>query len=111
MNDSNNINGNKICIKQIKYECKIKNIKSDYFLRTIFGSIQKVKSIGIIKYNKKMQIRLNIDIKDFKEYSQKYSPIEIEIIPLRNKYGNFINIIKKEEESFFHIFLTKVIMK
>ena len=30
-------------------------------------------------YNKKLQKRLNININDYKDYSQLYSPIEIEL--------------------------------
>ena len=33
-----------------------------------------------------------------------YSDIEIELIPARYKYGKFINILKKEEEPYFHIY-------
>ena len=33
----------------------------------------------IIKCNKKIQNRLNINIKDYKEYSEIYTPIEIEL--------------------------------
>ena len=37
----------------------------------------KNKSLEIIKYNKNIKDRINISIKDYKEYSQVYSPIEI----------------------------------
>ena len=38
----------------------------------------KKKSLDIIKYNKNIQKRINISIKDYKEYSEIYSSIEIE---------------------------------
>ena len=41
----------------------------------------------IVKYNKKLQNRLNLSIEDYKEYSS----IEIELKLVNNKYGKFIN--------------------
>ena len=43
------------------------------------------KSLEIVKYNKKLQIKLNLSINDYKEYSQKRSSIEIEIKIADNK--------------------------
>ena len=51
----------------------------------------KKKSLDIIKYNNNIKERININIKDYKEYSEIYSPIEIEIKLAKNKYGEFIN--------------------
>jgi len=73
-------------------------LKSDYFLQILFNIILKKKSLVIIKYNKNMKDRMNISIKDYKEYSEIYSSIEIEIKPVSNQYGNFINIVKENEE-------------
>ena len=98
---SNKNNGNS---EQIKSKNILRNIKSDYILQIIFDNLQKEKFLDIIKHNKKAQIRLNLTIKDYKDFSEIYSPIEIELIPLENKYGNFINILNKEEESYFHIY-------
>ena len=98
---SNKNNGNS---EQIKSKNILRNIKSDYILQIIFDNLQKEKFLDIIKHNKKTQIRLNLTIKDYKDFSEIYSPIEIELIPLENKYGNFINILNKEEESYFHIY-------
>ena len=63
----------------------------------------KKKSLEIIKYNKNIKNRINISIKDYKEYSEIYSSIEIEIKPVKNKFGKFINI-KKENEKYYHIY-------
>ena len=57
-----------------------------------------------MKYNKNIKERINIDNKDFKEYSEKYSSIEIEIKIVENKYCKFINI-KNEDEIYYHIYL------
>ena len=81
----------------------LQNIKSNYFLERIYDNILKKKSLEIVIYNKKIQNRINLSIKDYKEYSEKFSSIEIEIIPCNNKYGQFINI-KENEKIFYHIF-------
>ena len=80
-----------------------KNLKSNYFLQKIFDNIQKRKSLEIIEYNKQIQNRLNLSIKNYKEYSEIYTPIEIEIILSKNKYGKFVNI-NKNEEFYYHIY-------
>ena len=54
----------------------------------------------IVKYNKKIKKRLNINIDDYKEYSEL---IEIEIKPINNEYGKFINI-KDEDKLYYHIY-------
>ena len=71
---------------------EINNIKNRNILKKIFDHIQKEKFLLIIKYNKNIQQRLNLDINYYKEFSQTYSSIEIEIIPSKNKYDKFINI-------------------
>ena len=60
----------------------------------------KKKKLEIVKYNKRIQNRLNLDVKDYKEY---YEEIEIEIIPIKGKYGRFINI-NKNDELYYHIY-------
>ena len=77
----------------------IDNIKSRYILSKIYNNITKKKKLEIIKYNKKIQNRLNLDVKDYKEYCE----IEIEIIPTKDKYGKFINI-NKSVKLFYHIY-------
>ena len=64
--------------------------------------MKRNKSLNIIKYNKKLQNRLNLGIKDYKEYSQFYTLIEIELKFVDNKYDKFINISDKEKK-YFHI--------
>ena len=80
------------------------NLKSDYFLKLLFNNLMKKKSLDIIKYNKYIKDRINISIKDYKEYLEIYSPIEIEIKPVNNKYGQFININKENEKYYYHIY-------
>ena len=57
----------------------------------------------IVKYNKKIQKRLNLCFKDYKEYSQIYSSIEIELKIEDNKYNKFINI-SSYNEKYYHIY-------
>ena len=61
---------------------EFEKIKSNFILRKFFDILKENKSLSIIKYNKKLQKRLNININDYKEYSQFYTPIEIELILL-----------------------------
>ena len=46
---------------------------------------------------------MNLNLNDYKDYSEKYSSIEIEIKPAKDKYGNFIKI-NKENEIYYHIY-------
>ena len=98
MNPSNGLRNEKTEAKDI-----FKKIKSDYFLRKLFYNLLKKKSLDIIKYNNNIKERMNISIKDYKEYSEIYSSIEIEIKPVKNEYGYFINI-NKENEIYYHIY-------
>ncbi len=59
--------------------------------------MRKNKPFKIMKYNKKLQKRLNLSINDYKECKQLYASIEIELKFIDNKYGNFINIPKNEK--------------
>ena len=84
------------------------NIKSKIILKKIFDNILKKKFLEIIKYNNKLKERINLTFNDYKNYSQKYTTIEIEIIPVKNlntQYSiyRFININKNEVE-YFHIY-------
>ena len=74
----------------------IENIKSRYILSKIYGIMTQKKKLEIVRWNKRIQNILNLDIKNFKEYSQIFSSIEIEIIPRKDKYGKFINIDNKD---------------
>ena len=88
---------------KVESKDKFGKIKSKYILKQIFDNIQKKKSLEIIKYNKMIQNRMDINMNNYKEYSEIYSSIEIEIIPAKNKTGQFINL-KKEEEIFYHVY-------
>ena len=69
-------------------------LKSDYFIQKIFEHIERKLSIVIVKYNKNIQKRLDININTYKEYSGLFSSIEIEIKPKENKIGQFFDCVK-----------------
>ena len=91
-------------MNQIKSDIIFSKIKSDFFLRKLFDFMKRNNSLKIMKYNKKLQKRLNLSIKDFKEGSELYSSIEIEIKPTKNKNNHrFINRYDDELE-YYHIY-------
>ena len=96
--NSTNISKN----EQLKESKNINNLKSDYFLIKIIEFLKTKKSLEIMKYNKKLQKRTNISINNYKDYSQLYSSIEIEL-KIVNRYGKFINILD-EEKKYYHIY-------
>ena len=76
------------------------NIKSQYILRNIFEHCKEIKTLKIVKYNKNFHNKLDLSLTDY----EKYSKIEIEIIPVKNKsqYGIFVH--NENKESFYHIY-------
>ena len=104
MNSKNIFNLNYERVNQQKPINKFDNLKGNYFFQKVINNIDKKIFLKIIKYNKKLQQILKIDINDYKEYSEKFSSIEIEIIPYQNKKGRFISINKIEEAKFYHIY-------
>ena len=81
----------------------INNIKSNITLKKIINFMNKKKSLDIMKYNKKLQKKLNLSINSYIEYSHLYSSIEIELKFSYNIYGKFINILYEEKECY-HIY-------
>ena len=77
------------------------NIKSLYIFKKIFNHLYEKKLLDLIKYNKKIQKRLNITINDYKNY---FELIEIEIIPVKNEFCEFINISNEKDEKYYHIY-------
>ena len=82
---------------------QLKNVKSDYILKKFFGYMTERKSLEAVRYNKSIQKRLNINFNHYKAYSEEYSSIELDIIPMEDEYGSFINI-NKEDKKFIHIY-------
>ena len=109
MESSNLISEAKIEKNHVKSNAKYENIKADYFLVKVFNNLKKKKILTVVKYNKNIMNRINININDYKEYSEKYSSIEIEIKPINNKYVKFINKLKKKKKNIIIYIL--IIMK
>ena len=82
---------------------QLKNIKSDYFIQKIFSYIHERKKLETIKYNKSIQKIIDININNYREYSEKFSSIEIEIIPTKNEYGQFLKI-GEDYKKYYHIY-------
>ena len=51
----------------------------------MINHLKTKKALEILKYNKKLQKRVNMSIKDYKKYSEIYSSIEIELKLVDNK--------------------------
>ena len=66
---------------------KSDQIKSVFILKKLYDIIE-TKKLSIVKYNKNIQNRINVNIKNYKEYLEIYSTIEIEIILIKNKYDD-----------------------
>ena len=97
---SNNNKGkeNSIDIINLKPKTNILNIKSKYILEFIFGNLHEKKLFSIIKYNKAIKEKLNIN----KDYYEDLCKIIIELKP-KKESGKFINI-EKNYYKFYHIF-------
>ena len=78
----------------------LKNIRSKYILGKIFEHLEPNLSLNIIRYNKHLQDKLDKSINNY----IKNSRIEIELIPLKNGCGKFMNYEKTFPESNYHIF-------
>ena len=103
MESNNLVSGEKTEKKEVQSIGKYGNIKADYFLQKVFDNLEKKKTLEIVKNNKNIKKRINICINDYKEYSEKYSSIEVEIKPVYNKSGKFINI-EENDKKYYHIY-------
>ena len=103
MESNNLVSGEKLEKKEVKSIAKYGKIRVDYFLQKVFDNLEKKKTLEIVKNNKNIKKRINISINDYKEYSEKYSSIEVEIKPVYNKSGKFINI-EENDKKYYHIY-------
>ena len=95
-------NKEKVGKKQIKEKDKFVKLKSNYFLEKVFNNLKRKKALDILKFNKSIKKRVKININDYKEYSEIYSSIEVEIKPVNNKSGEFIKF--KFDKKYYHIY-------
>ena len=87
--------------------CKLDNIKSKLILRRIFDILCREDLLRIVKYNKKIQNKLNLKIKDFEEGLKYYSLIEFELKIKKDEFGKFINVLNKKDKHFYHIYFNE----
>jgi len=104
--NKNNINPKPVS----KHKSLIDNIRCDYILRFIFDILTEKRNLKIVRRNKSLQEKLNININDYKKYKNR---IEMILIPLpveelKNEKNIFINYTEKEKEkekkSLYHIY-------
>ena len=57
---------------KIKNKINIKDIKSSFITKELFSFLSGKQKLNIIRYNKKLQKMLLIDIRDYKKISGKY---------------------------------------
>ena len=50
----------------------LKNVKSSYFIRIIFSFMDEKQKFKLIKYNKSLQKKMNINLINYKIFSGKY---------------------------------------
>ena len=89
----------------------LKHIKSTKVLKKIFNNIPQYKYLLLIKHNKEIQKKLDINVDDYRILSQ----IEIEItyteyqkdkfLKLFETEDKYINIMNKEDEKYYHIYI------
>ena len=82
----------------INNNISLKNIKSKYILKMIFDNIKENIKLNLIRYNKQLQNRLIISINNYKSFLN----LELEIIPVENKSGPFINL--NDNQKYFNIY-------
>ena len=89
----------------------LKNIKDSGVVKKIFQALSEMKALEIIKYNKSIKKKLDINIKDYKDYSEL---IEIEVIPIKDEYlkkNHFIiSILMIMKKKLSVILIQKMIM-
>ena len=69
-------------------------------MKQIFENLKQNILLNIIRYNKKIKVKLK---KNKNDYKKEYSKIVIEIIPKENVYKDFVNI-KYEYKPYCHIY-------
>ena len=104
--------------KEIKIKTNLQSIKSNFILKKIHSYLKQSKSLDIIRYNKKLQKRLNFTFKNYKDFSEIFTPIEIEIMNMMiTKYyllkidmENLL-ILKKQKMSLIFIYILILVIK
>ena len=85
------------------------NIKCDFFIPKIFDFMQKNIALNIVKYNKILQKKLNITIKDFSDFKDLYLTKFINVYEYNKEYYHIYFNDNKEEVKNINILLLKKI--
>ena len=81
------------------------SIKSKYILKQIFQLLLHKKFLKIINYNKNLQNRLDISIKDYKQYEQVIIEVDIDKAEFNlDGIENYFLYNKIFDKSYFHIY-------
>ena len=103
----NNTTKKAIVINNIR-NCLLNDIKSKYIREIIFGYLNTKKILQLIKYNKKLQKKINITINDYENFIiENKIEIELQIDKYqeeKEEKNYFINF-EKEDKPFIHIYL------
>ena len=75
------------------------NIKNKSNSKQILNNLKVKILLKLIKYNKSLENEIGININNYKDYSK----IIIEIIPIKNIDGYFINI-NEDYKPYYHIY-------
>ena len=101
MNSKDTLNSPKEQTKSINE--MFKGLKCDFFIQRIFALFARKKLLELIKYNKKLQKIMDVNINNYKIYHEINTSIELEMTLQKEHYGKFINI-KDEDKKYYHIY-------
>ena len=92
-------------IKDASNQVYLSNVKSKFIMEKIFNHLEEGAFLNIIRFNKKFQTKFNKALEDYKINSKMI----IEIIPMKNYDGKFINYVEQNDEeldqkSLYHIY-------
>ena len=66
----------------------VDKIRNSYFLRELFNIIDERKALKILKYNKKLQKRLKLSIKDYIKFNNRIE-MELEVFKYPQLHNYF----------------------
>ena len=81
---------------------QLRKLKNDYFIQKFFEYIPERKSLEIIRYNKRIQKRIDININHYKANSGKFSFTELDKIFMKGKWCKFINFEEEVKKIFIY---------
>ena len=84
-------NSKKISVDKYLNISKLINIKSKYIIKIIFSYLDEKVKLKTIKYNKKLQKKMNINLKNYKFFSGRY--IEYETNKKGKEYNAYNSLL------------------